>query len=220
MLHPNEQNSFFHGKLYCIKYYLGISVPFGFRKIETSTTLSNKIMKGSTISLNYHPCLVKTPSPSVLEINIRLPQNIWTFRFHDEKPFHTVNHNKQFLTEITHYLSAIVWSWSSKGARLSRGSCFGPNTYSCCPFLMVPLYTRANASTWLLGTSFSSCGFIFILLFSFSLSSLLAGSRIRGVPFSEPVLLAIISACFCRACSRRAAISSWVKGLQHQPREK
>ena len=173
-------------------------------------------MKGCTISLNYHPCLVKTLSPSVLEANTRLPQNIWICRFCDEQPILTVNHSKQFLREITHYLSVIVWSWSSKGARFSRGSCFGPNTYSCCPFLMVPLYTRANASTWLLGTSFSSRGFIFISLFSFSLPSLLVGSRIRGVPLSKPVLFAIISACFCRACSRRAAISSWVKGLQHE----
>lgn len=132
----------------------------------------------------------------------------------------TVEHDGQFLRENAHYLSAIVWMWSSGGAKswpkLSRGSCLGPNTYSCCPFFMVPLYTRANANTWLLGTSFSSLGFILFSLLSFPLLSLLADSRIRGVPFSKLALLAIISACLCRACSRRAAISSWVKGLKHE----
>ena len=50
--------------------------------------------------------------------------------------------------------------------------------------------------------------------FSFSFFSLAAGSRMRGVPFSSRELLANISACLCRACSRRAAISSCVRGLK------
>ena len=105
-----NRNPFCHGKLYCINYYLRISVPFAFRRIKTSTTLNNKKMKGCTISLNYHPCLLKTPSPSpsVLETKIRLPQNVWICRFCDKKPILTVNHTEQFFREITHYLSAIV----------------------------------------------------------------------------------------------------------------